>query len=134
MRPPSASCNWLNLSDFSSVAGYTATGIVTKPKEMAPLHMDLGMIGTPPGCRPSACGNAILPRTTDRHPTDGMRRPKSGWPARLRMQGRSQRLVGRLAREPANSERGTFHVDASRTSVVVRRRHGRIRCDRGAGG
>ena len=25
------------------------------------------MIGTPPGCRPSACGNASLPRTTDRH-------------------------------------------------------------------
>src|SRR4030066_145233 len=38
----SSSWSWLNFSDFSSVAGYTATGIVTRPNEMAPFHIDLG--------------------------------------------------------------------------------------------
>jgi hypothetical protein len=29
--------------DFSSVAGYSPTGIDTRPNEMAPFHMVLGM-------------------------------------------------------------------------------------------
>src|SRR6266508_243931 len=43
IRPKSSSWSWLNLSDFSSVAGYSPTGIETRPKEMAPFHMTLGM-------------------------------------------------------------------------------------------
>jgi hypothetical protein len=39
----------LNLRDFSSVAGNTLTGIVTRPKEMAPFHIDRGGIGVLPG-------------------------------------------------------------------------------------
>src|SRR6266540_5745066 len=42
MGPLSSSWSWLNFSDFSSVAGNTATGTVTRPKEMAPFHMALG--------------------------------------------------------------------------------------------
>ena len=44
IRPPSSSWSWLNRSVFSSVAGYTETGMVTSPKLMAPFHIDLGMV------------------------------------------------------------------------------------------
>src|ERR687892_1359867 len=37
--PWSFSCSWLNRRVFSSVAVYTRTGIDTRPKEMAPLHI-----------------------------------------------------------------------------------------------
>src|SRR3954451_11295980 len=43
MRPMSSSWSWLKCRDFSSVAGYMPTGIDTRPKEMAPFHMVLGM-------------------------------------------------------------------------------------------
>src|SRR5919198_3023972 len=48
MRPPSLSCSWLKRRVFSSVAGKTLIGIETRPNEMAPLHMVLG-IGSPSG-------------------------------------------------------------------------------------
>src|SRR5438034_445801 len=43
MRPWSTSCSWLNRSVFSSVAGNRPTGMETRPKEMAPFHMALGI-------------------------------------------------------------------------------------------
>src|SRR5437763_3941324 len=43
IRPMSSSWSWLNFRDFSSVAGNTATGIDTRPNEMAPFHIDLGI-------------------------------------------------------------------------------------------
>src|ERR671919_2728512 len=46
IRPWSFSCSWLNRRVFSSVAVYTRTGIDTRPKEMAPLHMVF--MGLPP--------------------------------------------------------------------------------------
>ncbi len=44
----SCSWSWLNFRLFSSVAGYTATGIVTRPNEMAPFHIALGGMSSPP--------------------------------------------------------------------------------------
>ena len=58
IRPPSSSWSWLKRSVFSSVAGYTATGIVTSPKLMAPFHIVLGMVD------PS--GGSCLPTRTQR--------------------------------------------------------------------
>src|SRR6266700_7849736 len=43
MRPWSLSWSWLNLRLFSSVAGYSPTGTVTRPKVMAPFHIVLGI-------------------------------------------------------------------------------------------
>src|SRR5438034_7315236 len=43
MRPPSLSWSWLNRRLFSSVAGKTLIGIETRPNEMAPFHIVLGM-------------------------------------------------------------------------------------------
>src|SRR6188472_2651391 len=43
MRPPSSGCTWRKLMSFSSVAEKSFTGIVTRPKEMAPFQIDRGM-------------------------------------------------------------------------------------------
>src|SRR5438034_11425938 len=59
MRPPSLSCSWLNRRLFSSVAGNTRIGMETRPNEMAPFHMVLGMSEPPwkvPGREPDCTG------------------------------------------------------------------------------
>jgi hypothetical protein len=43
MRPPSSGCTWRKLMSFSSVAEKSFTGIVTRPKEIAPFHIERGM-------------------------------------------------------------------------------------------
>src|SRR2546423_4710268 len=43
IRPMSLSWSWLNLRLFSSVAGYRRIGTVTRPKEIAPFHIVLGI-------------------------------------------------------------------------------------------
>ena len=43
MRPPSSGWTWRKLMSFSSVAEKSFTGIVTRPKEMAPFQIERGM-------------------------------------------------------------------------------------------
>src|SRR6188508_272919 len=43
MRPPSSGCTWRKLMSFSSVAEKSFTGIVTRPTEIAPFHIERGM-------------------------------------------------------------------------------------------
>src|SRR5436190_9065546 len=80
MRPPSLSCSWLKRRVFSSVAGKTLIGIETRPNEMAPLHMVLG-IGSPSG--------EVSPAQPARRPTILL----VGWPA-AGSPGRPRRVVG----------------------------------------
>src|SRR6266436_2079831 len=39
IRPPSSRCTWRKAMSFCSVAVYSFTGIMTRPKETAPFHM-----------------------------------------------------------------------------------------------
>src|SRR2546423_7725963 len=43
MRTPSDSCSWWKRTDFLETALYSFTGTLTRPKLIAPVHIDLGM-------------------------------------------------------------------------------------------
>src|SRR5947199_642879 len=75
MRPPSLSCSWLKRRVFSSVAGKTLIGIETRPNEMAPLHIVLGI------CPPS--GEVGSRARTRRHPIVLLEGPPVGIPTPL---------------------------------------------------
>src|SRR4029453_9710155 len=58
MRPPSSGCTWRKLMSFSSVAEKSFTGIVTRPKEIAPFHIERGMPPSLPDASDKFCGAA----------------------------------------------------------------------------
>src|SRR5215213_11496269 len=84
----SSSWSWLNFRDFSSVAGKTDTGIVTRPNEMAPFHIERGgmadlLSGAGPHAASSAtCGSveSSVPRRRARHAARARRRPRYAGP------------------------------------------------------
>src|SRR5690348_8584523 len=40
IRPPSSACTWWNLTSWSSVAEYSFTPMLTRPKDTAPRQID----------------------------------------------------------------------------------------------
>src|SRR5215213_6666447 len=51
IRPPSLTCTWLNRMSLSSVAEYSFTPMLTRPKETAPRQIDRTphlLLGGPP--------------------------------------------------------------------------------------
>src|SRR3978361_1877750 len=55
MRKPSAASSWWKRTGLRCVADYSLTGTVTRPKEIAPVQIDLGM-------------RRIVPYAGGRHP------------------------------------------------------------------
>jgi hypothetical protein len=47
MRPPSAACTWCSGTSWSSIAEYTFTGTLTRPKVSAPFQIALIAPSTP---------------------------------------------------------------------------------------
>src|SRR5512141_2597695 len=117
IRPMSSSWSWLNRRLFSSVAGYTATGIVTRPNEMAPFHMALGGIALSSG---SPCPTHGLGRDS----TPGSDTCAGAQPGRaLASSGHAEEPCGalrRVHRRPAEAaprrEAGRRLVDGGRRS------------------
>src|SRR6476619_6430644 len=85
MRAMSSSWSWLNLSDFSSVAGNTLTGIVTRPKEMAPFHIDRGgIVRTSQGrSEPAEQGRCILTQPGETTSAWALRPARCGYHRRM---------------------------------------------------
>src|SRR5437764_8442048 len=99
----SSSWSWLNFRDFSSVAGNTATGIDTRPNEMAPFHIALGIAHLRKDARPPGEG-ARCPRF---YPGP---RHRSSMRLAATMPAMPRRSTGRAGRDAPRSK-AAFTVD-----------------------
>ena len=130
MRPPSSRCTWRNCTSWFSVAEYSRTGTLTRPKETAPFQIarmaaHLSVCRAPPRARtqtPSLGRSGTRHRSTRRPWAASVgvaagRSPWAGMPARRVARGSKGRNVGHRCPGPPAVEGAVF-----RAAVLVQRR------------